>query len=656
MVLLKEASAVTESSASGRAWLVYGSSKASHRGGGAVVNYARELQVCLPVCEYNVGKVVVGVLHIVCSRNNTSAAHRQPQLARYQPIRACSSHRTHDIDRDLSKESAQAGATSFCELPLDFKSKCWKRILKRSKIHHPTSVGASSTNTTSRNQPSRGSLNPNQQEQRRRARRSHNPRPDQSDTNVLQPASHTKPRLKNPSSVTPTKRKTEPPQIHGTDSRCHPHLQAARRGANRTKGVRLGGRPPLRSIWVFFVQLFTVQLIRVSFRSVTSVHYVCKKLWNKIFLELTCDALSLDEISSGLASRHEGLCGYVYPPYNSAACYVFSSNGCKAIQNWLPPAPARELTDDEIASRVVIRDILTTPPVISTQPKIAFLFLTPGALPFERLWDKFFQGHEGKFSVYVHASKDKPVHFSRYFLNREIRSDEVTWGKISMVNAERRLLGNALKDPDNQHFVLLSDSCVPLRNFDYVYNYLMYTNVSFVDCFEDPGPHGSGRYIEHMLPEVEKRDFRKGSQWFTLKRQHAIIIMADSLYYSKFRDYCKPGMEGGRNCYSDEHYLPTFFYMLDPAGIANWSVTHVDWSEMKWHPKSYQAQDVTLGLIKSITSIRESIHVTSDERREIQIRQCLWNGNEWPCYLFGRKFLPETLDILLHLFPNYTSI
>lgn len=35
------------------------------------------------------------------------------------------------------------------------------------------------------------------------------------------------------------------------------------------------------------------------------------------------------------------------------------------------------------------------------------------------------QGHEGRFSVYVHASKDKPVHFSRYFINREIRSDKV---------------------------------------------------------------------------------------------------------------------------------------------------------------------------------------------------------------------------------------
>ncbi|PSS20755.1 Xylosyltransferase [Actinidia chinensis var. chinensis] len=349
------------------------------------------------------------------------------------------------------------------------------------------------------------------------------------------------------------------------------------------------------------------------------------------------------------------ICAYIYPPHNSAACYVLSSKGCNGFSHWLPPTPAREFTDDEIASHVVIRDILSAPPTQSKNPKIAFLFLTPGALPFERLWDKFFHGHEGRFSVYVHASKDKPLHFSRYFINREIRSDKVVWGKISMVDAERRLLANALKDPDNQHFVLLSDSCIPLQEFDYVFNYLMDTNVSFVDCFEDPGPHGSGRYSEHMLPEVEKSYFRKGSQWFTMKRRHALVVMADSLYYSKFRDYCKPGMDG-RNCYSDEHYLPTFFYMLDPDGIANWSVTHVDWSEGKWHPKSYRAQDVTYELMKNITSIDKSVHVTSDERKETQVRQCLWNGMPRQCYLFARKFLPETLDNLMQLFSNYTTI
>lgn len=346
---------------------------------------------------------------------------------------------------------------------------------------------------------------------------------------------------------------------------------------------------------------------------------------------------------------------YTYPPRSSAACNLFSASGC-SVNERLQSMPVRELTDEETAAEVVIREILKTPPIQSKNPKIAFMFLTPGALPFEKLWDLFLQGHEDRFTVYVHASKDAPVHVSRYFIGRNIRSEKVEWGGISMVDAERRLLATALKDPDNQQFVLLSDSCIPIHNFDYVYNYLIFTNVSFIDSFEDPGPHGGGRYSEHMLPEVEKKYFQKGSQWFTMKRQHAILVTADFLYYAKFRLYCRPGMEEGRNCYSDEHYLPTLFKMFDPNGITNYSVTFVDWSEMKWHPRLFRAQDVSFDLLKTMGSIEDSIHITSDEKRKVLTRPCIWNGLKRPCYLFARKFDPDSLNSLMQIFSNHTSI
>ncbi|THU52763.1 hypothetical protein C4D60_Mb10t07360 [Musa balbisiana] len=342
---------------------------------------------------------------------------------------------------------------------------------------------------------------------------------------------------------------------------------------------------------------------------------------------------------------------YVYPPQRYSACYLMSSHVCSPLMEWLPPVRTRVYSDDELAARVVIRDILSAPAVESKNPKIAFMFLTAGSLPFEKLWEKFFQGHEGRFSIYVHASTEKPLHVSPLFIGTDIHSEKVSWGKISMVEAEKRLLVNALQDTDNQHFVLLSDSCVPLHNFDYVYNYLTGTNISFIDCFEDPGPHGTGRYSENMLPEIEKEDFRKGAQWFSIKRQHALLILADGVYYTKFKLYCRPGMEG-RNCYSDEHYLPTLFHMVDPGGIANWSVTHVDWSEGKWHPKAYRTRDVTFELLKNIASIDESIHVTSDLKKVVQKRPCLWNGMKRPCYLFARKFYPEALDNLMQLYSN----
>lgn len=37
----------------------------------------------------------------------------------------------------------------------------------------------------------------------------------------------------------------------------------------------------------------------------------------------------------------------------------------------------------------------------------------------------FLQGHEDKFTVYVHASREQPVHVSRYFAGRNIHSEKV---------------------------------------------------------------------------------------------------------------------------------------------------------------------------------------------------------------------------------------
>lgn len=79
---------------------------------------------------------------------------------------------------------------------------------------------------------------------------------------------------------------------------------------------------------------------------------------------------------------------YIYPPRNSAACYLFPSSGCLYEQR--PPVLFRELTDEETAAQVVFKEILRTP-IKPKKSKIAFLFLTPGALPFEMLWHKFFE-------------------------------------------------------------------------------------------------------------------------------------------------------------------------------------------------------------------------------------------------------------------------
>ena len=54
---------------------------------------------------------------------------------------------------------------------------------------------------------------------------------------------------------------------------------------------------------------------------------------------------------------------------------------------------------------------------------------------------------------------------------------QVAWGKISMLDAEKRLLAHALQDPDNQQFVLLSDRWSNAAEFSY---HNLYVNMCFL--------------------------------------------------------------------------------------------------------------------------------------------------------------------------------
>lgn len=57
-------------------------------------------------------------------------------------------------------------------------------------------------------------------------------------------------------------------------------------------------------------------------------------------------------------------------------------------------------------------------------PKMAFMFLTKGPLPFAPLWERFFKGHEGFYSIYVHALPNyrSDVPSSSVFYRRQIPS------------------------------------------------------------------------------------------------------------------------------------------------------------------------------------------------------------------------------------------
>lgn len=201
-----------------------------------------------------------------------------------------------------------------------------------------------------------------------------------------------------------------------------------------------------------------------------------------------------------------------------------------------------------------------------------------------------------------------------------------------MCDAERRLLANALLDISNEWFVLLSESCIPLYNFNVIYKYISQSKHSFVGAFDDPGPYGRGRYDENMLPEVNVSQWRKGSQWFEMSRKLALFIVEDTKFYPKFAEFCRPA------CYVDEHYFPTMLTIQASNLLANRSITWVDWSRGGAHPATFGKSDITVEFMK----------------RMLEGHNCTYNDrNTSVCYLFARKFAPSALEPLFLLAPKY---
>ncbi|KAJ7975144.1 Core-2/I-branching beta-1,6-N-acetylglucosaminyltransferase family protein [Quillaja saponaria] len=267
-------------------------------------------------------------------------------------------------------------------------------------------------------------------------------------------------------------------------------------------------------------------------------------------------------------------------------------------------------------------------------PKIAFMFLTKGPMPLGPLWEMFFRGHKGLYTIYIHShpSYNGAVPEDSVFYGRRIPSKPVEWGKPTMIDAERRLLASALLDFSNERFLLLSESCIPLFNFTTVYNYLLSANMSFVASYDDPRKAGRGRYNIKMLPTITISDWRKGSQWFEVNRNLAFEIVSDNKYYPIFHEHCSPP------CYMDEHYIPTLVHICCSAQNSNRTITWVDWSKSGPHPGKFNRHAIS---VEFLNQIRYSTNRTENEN----------SSYTSICFLFARKFTPDTLQPLLKIAP-----
>jgi hypothetical protein len=145
--------------------------------------------------------------------------------------------------------------------------------------------------------------------------------------------------------------------------------------------------------------------------------------------------------------------------------------------------------------------------------KIAFCFLISHEINHEELWNNFFKNIDhNKYNIYIHYKDTYNLkYFSKYILNN---CRMTKWGKVSLVLASNILFREALKDNDNYKFILLSGACIPIKSFDYIYDFLIKDNNSYFNLY--PFVDENRMYV--LEKYFDKKYISKSHQWVILNR------------------------------------------------------------------------------------------------------------------------------------------
>jgi len=186
--------------------------------------------------------------------------------------------------------------------------------------------------------------------------------------------------------------------------------------------------------------------------------------------------------------------------------------------------------------------------------KIAFIFLTIGEIKQYKIWELFFKSAHN-YNIYVHPKK--PEEIQSFFKNYIIKNNVPTlWGDVSLVHATNLLIKEAMKDETNKKIILVSDSCIPIKTYDYIYKAVFEDNKSWFNYYSPNILEGSTTHynrIKSLDPYIKDYAYIH-EQWMILDRQHAEVLNNNTHYISYFvKD----------NLFPDEMYYITILHLLN---------------------------------------------------------------------------------------------
>lgn len=219
----------------------------------------------------------------------------------------------------------------------------------------------------------------------------------------------------------------------------------------------------------------------------------------------------------------------------------------------------------------------------STESKLGLLFLTRGDVHHPEVWREFVGGCPDRVRMFSHPKSPDLVKGG--FLDGTAIPEhlETAWGSISLVKASLALLRRALEDKSLSHFVLLSESCVPIRPLSEMLRHLRLNPRSrfgwksldrATDLLKARAAH---------LPQVPGGCWRFQQQWWLLERM-AAEWLARADYTGVFAGMPIP----------DEAYFGTVLSLLGypiEDRVVNQDITWAHWEKNRGSPTSFPTVD-----------------------------------------------------------------
>lgn len=205
----------------------------------------------------------------------------------------------------------------------------------------------------------------------------------------------------------------------------------------------------------------------------------------------------------------------------------------------------------------------------------------------EEWWRSFLKGYDQYYTIYNHAKFPKDISSHSILYKHHTKKHIVTkWANFSLVRATIIMMEEAVRDPENTRFVLCSDSCVPIQDFEELHKFLILNNITLVKY--NPDYHkledSRRRYLLFDGKDIISRyDFKKQHQWCVFNREAVCAILQ---HYKEYAHYFL------RVFAVDEHFFINLLEILHIPYV-NYQITFVHFGEGDSHPHVIQKIDTS---------------------------------------------------------------